>query len=123
MSAKLAIASHDAEQSPQISRLLAKRLAPPQGAKIFCNFTASCKTLRSDTGCRGRSLPANENKKFAPFPLGRGRGMGKKVCASKIVMDGLRNRAASYSSSTAAAVPLLPQEKAGEADAEIFGKP
>ena len=46
--------------------------------------------------------------------------MGKKVCASKIVMDGLRNRAASYSSSTAAAVPLLPQEKAKGAGCKVF---
>ena len=38
--------------------------------------------------------------------------MGERVCENKMVTDGLSNQTASYSSSTAAAVPLLPQEKA-----------
>ena len=44
-----------------ILRLSARHLLLRRGVEAFsANFAAFCKTFGSDTGCRGRSLPANK---------------------------------------------------------------
>lgn len=55
---------------------------------ISANSRLYAKHLIPAAGCRGQSLPANEIKKFSPFPSGRGAGgWGEKSFAEKLTAE------------------------------------